>query len=223
MAITNARDLAYCKIKQNIIGLVYQPGTCLIDKQLANEFEMSRTPIREAIMILNFEKLIDIFPQSGTFVAPIDIAQVELEQFTRCALEKNMLLAACERITSGQQEWYSENLYLQRFYFSGTYEHKQQKLHDLDNDFHEFAFVVNQKERLFRYLKASENHVERLRILSACHIPQNVEQVISDHEAIAKFLFAKNKVLLGQAIEEHLSLYRKHLAQLSLELPSFFK
>ena len=49
---------------------------------------ISRTPMREALIMLNIAHMVDIKPQSGTHVAPIDLKRMELEQFARFTLEK---------------------------------------------------------------------------------------------------------------------------------------
>lgn len=223
MVSNNARETAYRRIKQNIIELVFKPGDCLIDKQLAEEFGMSRTPIREALMILSFEKLIEILPQRGTFVTPIDVAMVELEQFIRCELEKQVLLRVCDLLTPKHQGWYCENLHLQKFYDEIDQEDKQQKLYELDNQFHRFAFLIDGKERHIIYMDKNTNHIERLRILSLKYIPQNGAKVFSDHEKIKMLLFEKKKDALRQALETHLNLYREHLTLLRHDFPEFFQ
>ena len=49
---------------------------------------ISRTPMREALIMLNIAHMVTIKPQSGTHVAPIDLKRMELEQFARFTLEK---------------------------------------------------------------------------------------------------------------------------------------
>ena len=62
-------------------------GVGLNDRELAQELGISRTPMREALIMLNIAHMVVIKPQSGTHVAPIDLKLMEMEQFARFTLE----------------------------------------------------------------------------------------------------------------------------------------
>ncbi len=73
---TTAKDNVYTVLRQWIIEGTLQPGERLNDAELAKYFSISRTPVREALQMLSEQGLITIQPSSGTFVAPIDPADV---------------------------------------------------------------------------------------------------------------------------------------------------
>ena len=81
MSARNARDLAYHTVRSRIITMELKPGDPLNDRELAEELGISRTPMREALILLNNAHMVAIKPQSGTHVAPIDLHLMELEQF----------------------------------------------------------------------------------------------------------------------------------------------
>ena len=54
-----------------------KPGECISEVELGNQLNVSRTPVREAIVRLSEEKLIDVFPQKGSFVSKIDLNLVD--------------------------------------------------------------------------------------------------------------------------------------------------
>lgn len=64
--------LAYDVLRDEILDLVLQPGSAIDEVQLAERFNMSRTPIREALVRLAAEGLIHTLPNRSTLVAPID-------------------------------------------------------------------------------------------------------------------------------------------------------
>ena len=66
------------------------PNNPLNGGELAEQMGISRTPMREALIMLNIAHMVDIKPQSGTHVAPIDLKRKELEQFARITLEKEI-------------------------------------------------------------------------------------------------------------------------------------
>lgn len=90
----SARERAYQALRARILNLELEPNECLNDKELAQQLGMSRTPVHEAVITLALAKLVVVRPQSGTFVAPIDTGIVDMEQFSRMVLEKEMVLRA---------------------------------------------------------------------------------------------------------------------------------
>jgi len=112
----NARETAYEIIRDRIIFLDFKPGEVLNDKQLAEELEMSRTPVREAIILLAAVNMVIVRPQVGTFVAPIDVEWMEIEQFSRQALESEIIRRVCQGDPSSLKTQYEENLKLYSFY-----------------------------------------------------------------------------------------------------------
>ena len=62
------RDYAYRIIHHNIINLELKPGSMLSEQDLADELELSRTPVHEALQELSKTKIIEVFPQKGQIV-----------------------------------------------------------------------------------------------------------------------------------------------------------
>ncbi len=221
MSNSSARDTAYQIIREKIIQLDLKPGTVLSDKELAEEMNISRTPVREAMIMLNIADLVVVRPQSGTFVAPIDLEIVEMEQFTRCSLEKEMIRRACTLMTPENKSLYEENLHLYKFYQQSTIAGKAEKLHQLDNDFHRISFLINGKGQYFDKVQSTMHHVERLRILSMRSI--NDDRICQDHYNIAQSIMAKDAETAGNYLENHMNLYLEHLTGLRYKLPEYFK
>ncbi len=88
MASLSAREQAYQTIRSRIITMELKPGDPLNDHELAEQMGISRTPMREALIMLNIAHMVTIKPQSGTYVAPINLKLMEMEQFARFTLEK---------------------------------------------------------------------------------------------------------------------------------------
>ena len=106
MASRSAREVAYETIRSRIITMDLKPGDELNDRELAQELGISRTPMREALIMLNIAHMVTIKPQSGTHVAPIDLKLMEMEQFARFTLEKEVLNRIRGRLTAEQEAAY---------------------------------------------------------------------------------------------------------------------
>src|SRR5215468_2236701 len=86
------RDLSktervYADLRRRIRELTLPPGAPLRKEEIAAALGVSRAPVSEAIARLAEEGLVDVFPQHGSFVAPIRAADVRESLFIRSALE----------------------------------------------------------------------------------------------------------------------------------------
>ncbi len=67
----------YKEIKRRIVFLDYEPGQALRERDLIEEFQVSRTPVREALILLESEGLVRIFPNQGTIVSEVSFQQLK--------------------------------------------------------------------------------------------------------------------------------------------------
>ena len=66
----------YDRLRESILSLNLSPGTLLDESELAEQFELSRSPVREALIRLSAEGLVKTLPNRSSIVAPFDIASV---------------------------------------------------------------------------------------------------------------------------------------------------
>ena len=219
----NARETAYRIIRDKIIFLDLKPGEPLSDRTLAEELKMSRTPVREALLILSTTNMVMLRPQSGTFVAPVDMERVEVEQFARYALEKEILTLACQNANPSLERPYSENLRLYRFYMEESTDtpDRARKLLDLDNRFHEIGFRAAGKEASFEHQMESLQHLERLRTLSLLF--EMEDNVYEDHQAIATAVIRGDLSGALHQLTIHMGRYREHLHAVREHFPQYFE
>ena len=143
MAVRSAREAAYETIRSRIITMDLKPGDELNDRELAQELGISRTPMREALIMLNIAHMVVIKPQSGTHVAPIDLKLMEMEQFARFTLEKELLNRIRGRLTGEQERAY--RLLIEQYRVLESHpeaENRETRMLDLDNAFHRRAFEL---------------------------------------------------------------------------------
>lgn len=95
-----ARERIYNTLRQWIIDGTLQPNERLNDMELAEYFSVSRTPVREALQLLSEQKLLQIVPSSGTYVAPIDLQDITYVYQLLGELQALALMFCIDRITS---------------------------------------------------------------------------------------------------------------------------
>ncbi len=217
----NARETAYRIIRDKIIGLELKPGENLNDKELAEELEMSRTPVHEALIILSTSDMVVLKPQTGTFVAPIDVEKMEIEQFIRFALEKEVISRACEQKMTEETRWrYEENLRSYRRYDQSPLTDRELQMLKLDNEFHQIAFLATRYEKCYDVMFSKIQHIERMRMLSLKIMQQNVN--IDDHREIYEAIAAQDREKALQRLEIHLNRYRENLKTVQTRYPEYF-
>ena len=95
-------DRAYDQLRDRIVTLRIAPGAPINEDALGREFEMGRTPVREAIQRLALENLVTVFPRRGTFASEINITDLAAISDVRVVLEGHAAYRAAERITAAQ-------------------------------------------------------------------------------------------------------------------------
>src|SRR3982751_2427151 len=87
------------RLREAIIALTLTPGTTLSRAELAAQFGVSQTPVRDALMRLDEEGLVEIFPQHATVVSAIDLNRAHQAHFLRRSLELEMVRALAQHPT----------------------------------------------------------------------------------------------------------------------------
>lgn len=86
-------------MRDRIVSGEYPPGTLLSEKELTEEFKVSRTPYREALKRLESMKLVKVVPRFGTYVSEIDINEILHAYEVRLHLEALAANLAAKRRT----------------------------------------------------------------------------------------------------------------------------
>src|ERR1700709_2738387 len=100
----------YAARRDQIVRAELAPGERLSETELGERLGVSRTPIREALGRLRDDRLVEVRPQIGTFVARISPAAVSDAQFIREALECTAVRVAAELATDESMTQMEENL-----------------------------------------------------------------------------------------------------------------
>lgn len=101
---TLMRDQATREIRDLIVTLELPPGSVLSEADLMARLQMGRTPVREALRTLAQEKLVDVYPRRGMFVAGIDPRDLVSLSEARELLEPAAARMAATRITDSDRD-----------------------------------------------------------------------------------------------------------------------
>ncbi len=96
-------DKAYHAIRDRIVSLELAPGALIDERALVDELGMSRTPVREALMRLAQERLVEVYPRRGMFVTGVDVRELARLSEVRAVLEPEAARLAAGRATDAER------------------------------------------------------------------------------------------------------------------------
>lgn len=213
-----ARTYATRVLRHNILLLNLKPGQLVSENEIAEQLNVSRTPVREAFLELSKASLVEIAPQKGTYISLIDMDIVEETRFMRCVLEIAVANLVCDVITGSGLKELEENLYLQEFYANRA-DHR--KLYQLDDQFHEIIFRCCRKEMTFNLVYSTMAHFDRIRILSLAEM--DMRRTVAEHREILAAIQSKDGKRAAVLMEKHLSQVISDQAVLRKSHPEYFK
>ena len=217
----SAYDYAYRVLLHNIVNLELPPGAGLSENELSIQLNLSRTPVREALIEMARIGLVEIIPKKGSFVTKIDYDFIEEARFMRLSLENSVMSLACkEGISSEALGRLEENLEQQR---KTALVLEDAILMELDNTFHQMLFDSVTKIRIFRVLQSQMVHFDRLRILSLKTLKAAKAGItVNDHENILYALERRDWELAEMVMTRHLTRHQVEKKDLCALYPDYF-
>lgn len=215
--VTTAK-LIYHELQQQIIRMELLPGTPLNEKALTEKYGVSRTPVREALIRLAEDRLVDVFPQSGTFVARIPVDAIPEAVVIRQALEGETAERAAANSTAAAIEKLDELIHLQTFY---ARKDKPGPFHETDDAFHETIAEIAGYPGIWQHLKPVKMQIDRARRMTM-PILGRMEQVLREHHAIRDAISARDVHAAREAMKHHLSAVLPDIDELRKSRPDYF-
>lgn len=205
-----AAEQIYGQLREEIITCRLAPNEALSENRICGMFGVSRSPVRIALTRLAEDGLIDIFPQRGSFVAPIRMKQVAESQFARTALEMALVKVAAQKWSVSHVAEVHANLADQRRHAAegdawGFY---------LDNErFHQLIARAAGLEGVWKTVQGVKMLWDRIGHL-ANRVPGHREEIIAEHEAIVAALDLGDGAAAVKAMKLHLRSVFKAIARL---------
>lgn len=215
-----AREYAQRYLLYQIINLNFEPGQKISDVEISKELNISRTPVREAILSLTNGHLIESYPQRGIFVTLIDPDIVEQVCVMRKMIEGPLAEMSCSLITRASLDNLYDAITLQKDYASGGPRENFEKFLSLDIAFHKEFYDICNMSFIYNTMQNVMPHFDRQRKLSY-HIAIS-DRVISEHLAICKALEENNPEAAKKAMTEHISTALVDQGILKQKFPNYF-
>ena len=201
-----------------IVHCVLPPGSPIREKDLSEQMEVSRTPIREALLQLEKEGLVEIYPQSGTRISKISMEEVRESHFIREAMESATVRFAAQQGDSELNKKLKSRL--QRFKDSLDTAEKD-LLFELDELFHKTIAEFRFQNRLWKITNIAKSHMDRVRHLTL-PLPKRIYEIADEHQRVADFIIRHQPDEAVRAIQDHLSVIFSDIERIRAERSEYF-
>ncbi len=205
-------------LRTAIVSGGLKPGTRLSENELAGELGVSRTPVREALLRLREDQLVDVVPQLGTFVTAISDTAVNDAQFLREAVECAAVRLATERAQQNDVVHLRDILA------------RQESARDaadfdawflLDDEFHHALCDLSGRPIAWQIGRRANGHLDRVRRLSL-PVPSYLAEMVDEHRRVVDAVDLGDPDLAEAALRHHLRMVLSGVPRLRAEHPEMF-
>ncbi len=205
----------YEEIKRKIITLNLKPGEVLEEKKLAAELGVGRTPVREALLLLKNDNLIESQPNKTAYVREMNLKNIKdlfeslmhIEKLTACLAAQRITPAELKEIEKTEDDL---NKALSRRDFW--------EIESQNQRFHQLVAEASDNEYLISIHKNLRTQAERLSYLAISKewengpaLDDHLEKIKEDHKAILRCLRTRNPKSMEKLSVQHVKLFQNRI------------
>ncbi|HVW17851.1 MAG TPA: GntR family transcriptional regulator [Solirubrobacteraceae bacterium] len=217
--VRGARSQVYEALRGAIVSAELEPGRRLSENELAERLGVSRTPVREALIRLRDDRLVEIVPQLGTFVSHISDAGVQDAQFIRESLECSAIRLAAQRADRADVAAL-EGLIRRQEEVSA--EHDFDRFYLLDDELHGALCELSGHGVAWSLAQRANGHLNRIRRLSLPQ-PHFLGEMVAEHRAVVEAVGRGEPDAAEAALRHHLRMVLSAVPAIRAEHPDYFE
>lgn len=211
-------ELIYHDLKRDIVSLALVPGAPVSEKELMQRYSVSRTPVREAVLRLAEERLVEVVPKSGTFISRIPVSALREALVARRALEAVTVRAAAE--VASESQIMELRAIIQRQQEDAD-RGDEEAFHKSDEDFHAGLARAGNYPGIWDIIQQVKVHIDRYRRLTLPQ-PGRMKLVVQEHAAVVEAIARRDADGAVKEMEEHLNKLRLDIAIFRDMRPDYF-
>jgi DNA-binding GntR family transcriptional regulator len=206
-------------LQDEIVRLQLKPLDTLNEKQLGQRFGVSRTPVREALLRLADEGLVEIYPQSGTFVSRIPRRALYEAILIRKALEVTTVSLAIVAMKDGSRLRSLEDN--QSALIEAAEAGDIPLFHRIDTEFHQLIADIAGYPGIWTVIAQVKVHIDRYRFIT---LPRTgrLDIVIAEHAAIIDGIRVRDDGAAVLAMSQHIGRMTEELDDIGDLDPDLF-
>ena len=177
------RDVVFNTLRDAILTGKLVPGERLMENQLAEKLGVSRTPVREALRMLELENLVELVPRKGAQV--LDMSEKDIVNIleVRSALEGLATSVACKKMSKEDlQQLKNLEVDFEKAVADNDVEH----FVDIDEDFHDLIFAATENDKLISIFRNLRIQLYRYRMAQAKNNETSMSTIVAHHRSIIR-------------------------------------
>jgi DNA-binding GntR family transcriptional regulator len=171
---------AYEMLRAGIMSRRFGDGEFLVPEDIGRELGISRTPVREALALLQAEGLVELRPRKGAFVRPITAQDITEVFDARLLLEMH----ACDRLGERIETVVPKLREILEDQAVLIAQGQVEEFIARDRDFHVALVAASQNSQLVRFYENLRDQQLRMGVRAVSHSPERLRQILAEHESI---------------------------------------
>ena len=213
----------YSRVKKEIMTFTLKPGDSVSAAKLAERYQGSRTPVREALVKLETEDLVHIYPQSKTIISKINIHRVKQEWFIRKTLELGMVDVFFKNVNDQDLAlMHTYNDEIDRITNGANGIKDDYEFHCFDNDFHGVAYMSAGEKLAATVIYYMTAHYNRLRVLIDSE-DTSKKRILTEHNYLMECIKKCEKEKYRDMLDMHLSHILNDIDDMRERYPNYFE
>lgn len=198
----NRGDYVFDTLKEEILNLELKPGQPISENEICARFDVSRTPVREALRRLQEQGFVHTVPYSGTYVTLLNLDDIRQMIYMRVAVELMvmrdfMAIATPLLFESIRHQIRCQELLIQEPGF------EPEQFYSMDRQMHRVWFEATNRLKLWDFIQAQQLHYTRFRMLDFV-TETDFTRIIKEHTALLELLEKQDEKGLEEQLKKHL-------------------
>ncbi len=220
---TSLNQQTYEKLKKDILTFSLKPGEPVSAQRIAERYNVSRTPAREALVRLQDDGMVDIYPQSRSVISRIKRNRIHQEWFVRKSLELGMVDSFFEKVKKADIDEMKKAVKMLSEIGGNPRTHETSfEYLKWDDYFHSVMYHVTGEELSAIIIENNLLNYRRIRILVDL---DNVykDRTVDDHERLISLILKNDREGYRKLLTEHLSHIITDMQNLYEQFPEMFE
>lgn len=198
----NRGDFVFNKLKREILDLELKPGQPISENEICARFDVSRTPVREALRRLQEQGFVHTVPYTGTCVTLLNLKDIKQMIYMRVAVELMVMRDFIKIATAMQFEEIRYQIRCQELLIREE-NFEPEQFYRMDARMHSIWFVGTDKVKLWEFIQEQQLHYTRFRMLDFV-TETDFTRIIKEHRNLLDLMEKKDEAQLEEALKKHL-------------------
>ncbi len=205
--MSSAKERSYEQLKKEILDGEMLPGQQIVELECAHRLNVSRTPLREALRILEKEGLVEYHSNRGVFVRKLDETEIEEMYELREVIETFIFSKVYYKVNKEDYLKLEDNISEAR---EALKKKNYEKIAKLFEEYHQLMADIAKAPMAKLFLENIRNYMYLVRKKNLVNSEKRVKEAIDEHEELIQLMKTTEIEEFKRACEKHIRSSRNH-------------